>query len=223
MRAVLGAELAVRAVFQAPTAAGLAVRLAQAGPARAPLAAQPRPGRVPLSFAQQRLWFIAQLEGPSGLYNVPVALRLAGQLDAAALAAAIADVAGRHEVLRTVFPADGGQPYQRVLDPAGLQWGLEPVPVSGDELAAVVAGVCGEPFDLAVQVPLRVRLLRLGAGEHVLVVVIHHIATDGWSAGPLARDLSVAYAARRAGRVPGWVPLPVQCDRLARWPAGIAR
>ena len=217
VRAVLGAELAVRAVFQAPTAAGLAVRLAQAGPARAPLAAQPRPGRVPLSFAQQRLWFIAQLEGPSGLYNVPVALRLAGQLDAGALAAAIADVAGRHEVLRTVFPADGGQPYQRVLDPAGLQWGLEPVPVSGDELAAVVAGVCGEPFDLAVQVPLRVRLLRLGAGEHVLVVVIHHIATDGWSAGPLARDLSVAYAARRAGRVPGWVPLPVQYADYAIW------
>ncbi len=185
VRAVLGAELAVRAVFQAPTAAGLAVRLAQAGPARAPLAAQPRPGRVPLSFAQQRLWFLGQLEGPSALYNVPVALRLAGELDAAALGAAIADVAVRHEVLRTVFPADGGQPCQLVLDPGGLQWGLEPVPVSGDELAGVVAGICGEPFDLAVQVPLRARLLRLGAGEHVLVVVIHHIATDGWSAGPL--------------------------------------
>ena len=193
------------------------MRLAAAGPARAPLTARERPQRVPLSFAQQRLWFIAQLEGPSALYNVPVALRLTGQLDAAALEAAIADVAVRHEVLRTVFPADGGQPYQQVLDPAGLEWGLDPVPVGADELPGLVAQICAEPFDLAVQVPLRARLLRLAAGEHVLVVVIHHIATDGWSAGPLGRDLSVAYAARRAGRAPGWAPLPVQYADYAIW------
>ena len=217
VRAVLGAELAMRAVFEAPTAAGLAVRLAAAGPARAPLTARERPERVPLSLAQQRLWFLAQLEGPSALYNIPVALRLTGELDAGALAAAIADVAVRHEVLRTVFPAGGGQPCQQILDPGGLEWGLEAVPVGADELAAVVARICGEPFDLAVQVPLRARLLRLAADQHVLVVVIHHIATDGWSAGPLARDLSVAYAARRAGRTPGWVPLPVQYADYAIW------
>ena len=218
VRAVLGAELAMRAVFEAPTAAGLAVRLAAAGPARAPLTARARPERVPLSFAQQRLWFIAQLEGPSALYNNPVALRLTGQLDAGALAAAIADVAVRHEVLRTVFPADGGQPCQQILDPAGLELGAGAGPGRrGMGWPRVVAGICGEPFDLAVQVPLRARLLRLGAGEHVLVVVIHHIATDGWSAGPLARDLSVAYAARRAGRAPGWAPLPVQYADYAIW------
>ena len=157
------------------------------------------------------------MEGPSALYNNPFALRLVGELDTGALEAALSDVAGRHEVLRTVFPADGGQPYQKILDPAGLQWGLEPVPVSEDDLAAVVAGICGEPFDLASQVPVRVRLLRLGPGEHVLVVVIHHIATDGWSAGPLARDLSVAYAARLLGQVPGWAPLPVQYADYAIW------
>ena len=217
VRAVLGAELAVRVLFEAPTPAGLAVRLAAAGPARAPLTVRERPQRVPLSFAQQRLWFIGQLEGPSALYNVPVALRLAGELDAGALGAALADVAVRHEVLRTVFPVDGGEPYQQVLDPAGLEWGLEAVPVGADELPGVVAGICGVPFDLAVQVPLRARLLRLDADQHVLVVVIHHIATDGWSAGPLARDLSVAYAARRAGRAPEWMPLPVQYADYAIW------
>ena len=217
VRAVLGAELEVAAVFEAPTAAGLAVRLRAAGPARAALTAQDRPQRVPLSFAQQRLWFIAQLEGPSALYNVPVALRLDGELDTGALGAALADVTGRHEVLRTVFPADGGQPYQQILDPAGLDWQLTVTPVAGPDLPLMVAQISAEPFDLAAHVPLRARMLRLGPGEHVLVVVIHHIATDGWSAELLARDLSVAYAARRAGQVPGWAPLPVQYADYAIW------
>ena len=89
--------------------------------------------------------------------------------------------------------------------------------MAGQDLVGVVAGICAEPFDLAVQVPLRARLLRLAADQHVLVVVIHHIATDGWSAGPLGRDLSVAYAARRQGRAPGWAPLPVQYADYAIW------
>ena len=121
---MLGAEVAVRAVFEAPTPAGLAVRLRAGGPGAAALAARPRPERVPLSFAQQRLWFIAQLEGPSAAYNTPVALRLEGDLDAGALEAALGDVIARHEVLRTVFPAADGQPYQRVLGMDELGWQL---------------------------------------------------------------------------------------------------
>ena len=159
VRAVLGAELSVRAVFEAPTVAGLAVRLRGAGPARMPLVARPRPGRVPLSFAQQRLWFIAQLEGASAAYNDPAALRLAGELDVAALGAALGDVIGRHEVLRTVFPAVDGQPCQRVLGLDELGWELPAAVVAEADLAAVVAEVAGQPFDLAGQVPLRARLL----------------------------------------------------------------
>ena len=217
VRAVLGAELAVRAVFEAPTPARLAVRLEQAGPARVPLVAQVRPGRVPVSFAQQRLWFIAQLEGPSAVYSMPLALRLEGELDVPALEAALADVIARHEVLRTVFMVADGQPYQRVLGMAELGWRLPVTPAAQEDLAGTVAQVAGEPFDLGAGIPVRARLLAAGAGVHVLVLVLHHIATDGWSTGILARDLSSAYAARRAGEVPGWAPLPVQYADYAIW------
>ena len=217
VRAVLDAELAVRAVFEDPTPAGLAARLAGAGPARAALARRVRPGRVPLSFAQQRLWFIAQLEGPSATYNSVVAVRLAGDLDTGALAAALDDVVARHEVLRTVFPAVDGEPFQQVLEAGELGWELETAPAAEQELAGLVAGIAAEPFDLAVQIPLRAVLVRVSAGEHVLVVVAHHIATDGWSMGVLARDISTAYGARRAGAAPGWGPLPVQYADYALW------
>ncbi len=217
VRAVLGAELAVRTIFESPTPAALAARLDQAGPARLPLAALGRPDRVPLSFAQQRLWFIAQLEGPSAAYNSPVALRLEGDLDPAALAAALTDVVGRHEVLRTVFQAADGEPFQQVLAIGDLGRLLLTAEASAGELPGVIAGLAAEPFDLARQIPVRATLLSAGPSVRVLVLVIHHIATDGWSTGVLARDLAVAYAARCAGQVPSWVPLPVQYADYARW------
>ena len=216
VRSVLGAEIGVRAVFESRTVAALAVAVGQAqGRVRPALVAGPRPERVPLSFAQQRLWFLEQLEEMPGVYNIPVAVRLRGELDLPALTAAVADVVSRHESLRTVFPVAGGQPWQRVL-PAGPV-PVPVLPVAAGEVAGLVAAEAAAGFDLAGELPVRARLLVTGPGEHVLVLVVHHIAGDGWSMLPLARDLSAAYAARRAGQVPGWEPLPVQYADYAVW------
>ena len=123
----------------------------------------------------------------------------------------------RHEVLRTVFAVADGQPYQRVLGMGELGWELPVTEAAGDELAGQVAAVAAEPFDLAAEVPVRARLLAVAPDVHVLVVVFHHVATDGWSQGIFARDLAAAYAARRDGRAPGWDRLPVQYADYAIW------
>ncbi|MGI5521524.1 amino acid adenylation domain-containing protein [Micromonospora sp. CA-259024] len=217
IRVVLGAEVPLRALFETPTVAGLAARLPGSAPARAALAATPRPEVVPLSFAQQRLWFLARMEGPSATYHIPLVLRMTGPLDETALTAALDDVIARHEALRTVFPLTGGTPRQQPLavGEESVELGVREVHAAmlDDEIAAVVR----MPFDLAADLPMRVRLLRLRPQEHVLVLVLHHIAGDGWSLGPLARDVSVAYRARLSGVAPEWEPLPVQYADYALW------
>ncbi len=218
IRVVLGAELPIRAVFEHPTVASLAVALQGAAAARPPLTrAAGRPERLPLSFAQQRLWFLEQFHGRGTAYNLPFAWRLTGQLDTPAMVAALGDVAGRHESLRTIFINEGGQPFQRII-PA--EEAIVPVtisPASSAELAGLIDVAARYEFDLASEVPVRAWLFTLAESEHVLVLLCHHIAADGWSMQVLMSDLAAAYAARRDGRAPGWAPLPVQYADFALW------
>ena len=216
VRSVLGAELGIRSVFESPTVAGLAARLDGARPARSPVRPAPRGGHVPLSFAQLRLWFLSRLEGPAATYHLPLVVRLRGGLDVAALDAALADLIGRHESLRTVFPDTGGHPRQLVLGVSAWP-GLAVVPAAGPELDGLVAAAVREGFDLSREVPLRARLFALSPDEHVLALVVHHIAADGWSLAPMVRDLGAAYRARRRGAAPAWEPLPVQYADYALW------
>ena len=219
----LDAGVGVRALFEAPTVARLAPRIGgQAGerPAVEPLVAVERPAVVPLSFAQSRMWFIDQLQGPSPIYNMAVALRLGGRLDAEALGAALVDVVGRHESLRTLFVAVEGIPEQLVVPPERADFGWHVVDASGwpaSRLGEAIDAAVRYSFDLANQIPLRARLFRVAEDEHVLVAVVHHIAADGWSVTPLVRDLGVAYAGRCAGQAPGWAPLAVQYVDYTLW------
>ena len=216
----LDANLSVRAVFEAPTVARLAPRIGEDTGGLAPLVAGERPAVVPLSFAQNRLWFLDQLQGPSPVYNMATAVRLGGRLDPEAFGAALADVVGRHESLRTLLVAPGGIPQQLVVPPERADFGWDVVDASGwsaGRLDEAIGAAARYSFDLATEIPLRARLFRVTDDEHVLVAVVHHIAADGWSINPLVRDLGVAYAGRCAGHPPDWAPLAVQYVDYTLW------
>ncbi|MBH0780947.1 non-ribosomal peptide synthase/polyketide synthase [Nocardia bovistercoris] len=219
LAAAVGAEVPVRSLFEYPTVAGLAAHLPAGGNGRSRrrLVAGPRPDVLALSYAQQRMWFLNQLDGASAAENLAAALRLRGPLAHAALRAAVADVVTRHETLRTAYPAVDGIARQQVMPADAVTHALETESVTEDELSARIAEVVATPFTVDREPPVRLALLRVGTEDHVLVVVIHHIAADGWSLAPLTRDLMLAYAARSGGDAPHWSPLPVQYADFALW------
>ena len=221
-RAILGIELPIRTVFEAPTVAELATRLRTAQGSAAPLARQPRPDPMPLSFAQQRLWFLYRLEGPNASYNIPMALRIEGALDHEALETALADVMAQHESLRTIFQDRDGVPFQHILPTHQACCALAIEDITEADLAERLAVAAATPFQLAQEIPIRAWLFRIGPERHVLLLLLHHIAGDGWSMGPLWRDITRAYTARHSGHSrPGWncpySTLTIHCGSVDYW------
>jgi amino acid adenylation domain-containing protein/non-ribosomal peptide synthase protein (TIGR01720 family) len=218
-------DLPLRAIFEAPTIAALAaqverVRSGELTPI-APISPSARASDIPLSFAQQRLWFLDQLEPNSPAYNMPLAVRLQGTLDVAALEGSLTALVARHEMLRTTFPADVGKPIQRIAPP-------EPLPLTQIDLGTLLEAEhaaaieryaladAQTPFDLAQGPLLRALLLRLADNEHVLLLTLHHIITDGWSIGVLLRELVALYAAAHGADLL-LEPLPIQYADYAVW------
>ncbi|MFJ1618595.1 condensation domain-containing protein [Streptomyces sp. NPDC088251] len=214
----LGVHVPLRMIFENPTVALLTEWLRQADASRRPrLGRMERPDVVPLAWTQQRLWFLNRLQGASAHYNMPMAYRLRGTLDITALRQALEDLVTRHESLRTAYPGWDGIPQQIVLDPEEAPVELTAEAVTEGTLAKALTGGASYPFDLTAETVFRVRLFRLAEEEHVLLLVVHHIACDGWSLAPLVRDLSRAYTARTSGEAPSWADLPVQYADYALW------
>ncbi|HET7233244.1 MAG TPA: amino acid adenylation domain-containing protein [Longimicrobium sp.] len=219
VRQAFGVELPLRAVFEAPTVRRLAARLEGAeGGAESlpPVTPVDRSGALPLSFAQERMWFLERLEPGAGLYNMPVSLRLSGALDVEALRRALEAVVHRHEALRTRIHETAGEPLQTVaaqepfhlpmLDAAGL-----------DEARKQVEDEAWRPFDLEHGLGLRAVLVRIDADDHLLGLTIHHAVADGWALGIILREVSASYAAYVDGGEPDLSPVPLQYGDFAAW------
>ncbi|MEU1674722.1 amino acid adenylation domain-containing protein [Streptomyces roseifaciens] len=209
VRAETGSELSIRTLFDAPVVADLARRLPEpAGTPHAGFAPAARPERIPLSPAQRRLWFFSRFAGPNSVYNMSFATRLSGPLSAGHLRAALGDVLVRHESLRTTITETDGEPHQHIGSAEALPFAT--VTTSEAELPGLLAEAAAHVFDLGSELPVRAVLFETAPEQHVLLILLHHIAADGWSLAPLARDLSTAYRARAAGEAPQWADRPVQ-------------
>ncbi|MGK3989851.1 amino acid adenylation domain-containing protein [Sorangium sp. So ce136] len=222
IRDAFGIELPLRCLFEARTVQALAKELrarepAAAAPAPPPVRRTAAPGPAPLSFSQQRLWFLDRLEGPSATYNLFGSLRLRGALDVRALGRAFDEIVRRHEVLRTRIVELDGQPVQVVSDEARCPLAIEDVAGGEAEARARAAALAHLPFDLAGGSPIRAQLLRLGERDHALVIAVHHIAADEWSIRIFLRELGQLYEAFARGEAPSLPAIEVQYADYARW------
>ncbi|MCC6698260.1 MAG: amino acid adenylation domain-containing protein [Candidatus Hydrogenedentes bacterium] len=227
VRDAFNVDLPLRALFEAPTVAGLAERIEslrreRSGHMAPPLAPVKRDGLLPLSFSQQRLWILDQLGVRDGAYTMTSVLRLRGTLHREALESAFTQLIARHESLRTVFVSDSGELYQRILDPYPFTLtatSIENLPQEMREVAALrsVSEDSTVPFDLEKGPILRARLYRLSSDDHVLAVMIHHIASDAWSMGVLVREVCRLYEANASGASAQLPVLPIQYADFAVW------
>ncbi len=228
IRARFHVELPLRALFEHPTLAQLAhaVDLARAQqqqlPQLPPITPQPRADKLPLSFAQQRLWFLEQLQGQRQLFTIPFALRLTGSLQPAALHQSFEALIARHEVLRTAFLADHGQPWQTILPPAPFPLPIVDLSVLDQHtrhprLAHELDAFFALPFDLERPPLLRATLFRIDSSEHILAIALHHIVSDAWSISLLVGDLMTAYHLASQGEIPALPPAALQYVDYAIW------
>ena len=222
VRQRLGVELALAELFANAELAAVAAVLSAAGRCTQPeIVPMPRDGALPLSFAQQRLWFLAQMEGANTAYNIPIGLRLRGQIDEHALQQALARIVARHETLRSRF-AQFNDEAQVLIAPvdSGLLLRVEDLrqhPQADETLAALIQGEASGPFDLQDDALIRGRLVRMADDHHVLLLTLHHIISDGWSMGVLTRELMALYQAFSHGKPDPLPPLTLQYTDYAVW------
>jgi len=222
VRATLDIDLSIRLLFEYPTIVQLSSRLLHEGLRRAPLVARARPTRLPLSYAQQRLWFLDRLQGTSAEYNIAEALRIRGDLSLKALEMTVNAIVERHESLRTHFSEWKGEPQQAIESELRIEIPVEDLTTLSrdrqDERCREAMRLArSQAFDLSTGPLLRMRVLKLGDREYLLLRTMHHIVSDGWSQGLFNREFGVFYDAFQEGRNPSLTPLPVQYADFALW------
>ncbi|MEW6734729.1 MAG: amino acid adenylation domain-containing protein, partial [Acidobacteriota bacterium] len=227
IRNIFQIELSLRSLFEAPTVVGLANKIvaaqkAEQGLMMTPITRVSRDSEILLSFAQQRLWFLDQLEPGSNFYNMPMAVRLGGRLNIVALTDSLSEIVRRHEVLRTSFSSIEGKPVQQInsVQPVKLSV-IDLSEMAEEQQEAIVAALASEeaalPFDLGQGPLMRVKLLRISDQEHMLLITIHHIVSDGWSQSVLVKEMAVLYEAYSSGQASPLPELPIQYADFAVW------
>jgi amino acid adenylation domain-containing protein len=227
VRDAFSVELSLYSLFEAPTISSLGEKIEAARREGLGLQAPPILPRtinenLPLSFAQQRLWFLDQLMPDAPIYNILLAYRVTGQLNVAALEQSLGEIVRRHEALRTTFTAVDGQPIQAITPEINLRLtvvDLQEIDETEreEEVQRLATQEAQQPFDLTTEPLLRVQLLRLDEAEHVLLLTMHHIVSDGWSLGVLMRELAVLYEAFSTGKPASLPELPIQYADFALW------